>query len=177
MEQDLPVNVTLDDKSILTLRAVGPQDRILLRDAFSALSAESRYMRFLSQRSDLSTAELDSFTAPNDTAHTAIGALFGDKPVGIARFIRTDDPVTAEIAFTVSDGFQGRGIGSALLEMLMQIAVEQDIAHFIALVHSGNTAMRRLLWKYGGTVTQSHGRETEYQIDLAAAADRRQLRA
>ena len=42
----------------------------------------------------------------------------GEVPLGVARFVRRDEPGTAEVAVTVVDDWQGRGVATALLERL-----------------------------------------------------------
>ena len=51
--------------------------------------------------------------------HVAWGAIDGDNPIAIGRFIRfDDDPTAADFAITVFDTHQGRSIGPMLLEIL-----------------------------------------------------------
>jgi RimJ/RimL family protein N-acetyltransferase len=66
--------------------------------------------------------------------------------VGIARYIRhADDPHAAEIAVTIVDDWQGRGLGTELLMRLSGRARCEGIHRFTALVAEDNTAMAGLL--------------------------------
>ena len=60
--------------------------------------------------------------------------------VGVGRYEPTDDPDTAEIAFVVQDGFQGRGRGSILLRQLLDAAEARGIHRFRAFVLADNGA-------------------------------------
>ena len=70
--------------------------------------------------------------------------------VAVARVIRLrDDPRAAEVAMTVTDALQGRGLGSKLLELLVVEAKEHGIERLVAHVVDGNTPIKRLLQKSG----------------------------
>jgi len=107
--------VVLRDGSAVTIRRVRGTDAPLLADGFARLSAASRRMRFMGVKKDLSAAELRYFTDVDHHDHEALGALDrgSGHGVGIARYIRdADDPQAAEIAVTIVDEWQGRGLGT-----------------------------------------------------------------
>jgi len=65
--------------------------------------------------------------------------------VGIARYVRDrEDPHAAEIAVTVIDGWQGRGLGTELLARLSERACQEGIRRFTAAVAADNAAMTGL---------------------------------
>ena len=98
-------------------------------------------------------------------AHPGIDALLGrgrlrrplrlgddqrDDPVADARFVRDhDDPTAAEIAFTVADAYQGRGIGSFLIGALSIAARVDGVERFSARMLSENVPMRAIMDRYG----------------------------
>src|SRR5262249_58420322 len=68
------------------------------------------------------------------------------RAVGIARYIRdAEDPHAAEIAVTIVDDWQGRGLGTELLARLSDRARSEGICRFTALVADDNMAMAGLL--------------------------------
>jgi RimJ/RimL family protein N-acetyltransferase len=88
--------------------------------------------------------------------------------VGIARYIRDrDDPHAAEIAVTIVDDWQGRGLGSELLAQLAGRACQEGICRFTAVVAAENTAMVRLLRNFGADLVRRGAGELEYEIVLA----------
>jgi len=106
--------VVLRDGSAVLIRPVRRADAALLADGFARLSTRSRRLRFLSPKKELSSAELGYFTDVDHHDHEALGALdhADGRGVGIARYIRDAvDPQAAEIAVTVIDDWQGRGLG------------------------------------------------------------------
>ena len=63
----------------------------------------------------------------------------------MARYVRSDDAGSAEVAVTVVDDWQGRGAGTALLERLVERARENGIERFVALVLQENDDAHRAL--------------------------------
>ena len=136
--------VVLRDGSAILIRQIHRADAPLLADGFTRLSAQSRQMRFLTAKKELSPAELRYFTDLDHHDHEALGALdhAGGRGVGIARYVRdAHDPHTAEIAVTIVDDWQGRGLGTELLAQLSDRARQEGIRYFIALVSAGNSAI------------------------------------
>jgi len=100
------------------IRPVHGTDAPLLADGFARLSARSRQMRFLMAKRELSPAELRYFTEIDHHDHEALGAVdrASGRGVGVARYVRSaEDARSAEIAVTVVDEWQGRGLGTAAL--------------------------------------------------------------
>lgn len=163
--------VVLRDGSAVLVRPVRADDAPLLADGFSRLSAESRRLRFLTGKSALSEAELEYFTTVDHHDHEALAALQPDdgRGVGIARYIRlADDPDAAEVAVTVVDDWQGRGLGTELLSQLTDRARQEGIRRFTALVAADNAAVVGLLHELGAQVRALHAEygAVEYEIDL-----------
>jgi GNAT superfamily N-acetyltransferase len=131
--------VVLRDGSQVVIRQVQRADAPLLVDGFARLSARSRQMRFLTEKKKLSAAELRYFTEVDHHDHEALGALShtDGRGVGIARYVRdAEDPQAAEIAVTIVDDWQGRGLGTKLLAQLSDRARQEGVHRFTALVSS-----------------------------------------
>jgi len=143
--------VQLSDGQRVLLRTARPSDKQLLLDAFERLSPDSRYARFMAPKAKLTKDELRYFTEVDGIDHFAIGAIrehlvSKDEGVGSARFVRlADRPDTAEPAVTVVDGFQGKGLGSVMLQRLIEAAWERDIRWFRTELLAENTASKRML--------------------------------
>jgi RimJ/RimL family protein N-acetyltransferase len=161
--------VVLRDGSTVLIRQVHSADAPLLADGFARLSARSRQLRFLTPKKDLSPAELRYFTDLDHHDHEALGALdhAGGRGVGIARYVRdADDPHSAEIAVTIADDWQGRGLGTELLAQLSDRARSEGIRRFTALVAADNAAMTALLRRVcADPVHREHG-TIEWEITL-----------
>src|SRR5215469_11125332 len=161
--------VVLRDGSKVLIRQVQPADAPLLADGFARLGDKSRRMRFLARKDQLSAAELRYFTDVDHHDHEALGALnqADGRGVGIARYIRdAEDPHAAEIAITIVDDWQGRGLGTELLTRLSNQARSAGICRFTALVDEDNTAIAGLLRKAGADLARRESTTAEYQITL-----------
>lgn len=82
----------------------------------------------------LSDKDVHRFTHVDYTERVALVMTANDKLVGIARYDRIGGPSApeAEVAFNVSDHYQGRGVGSVMLEHLAAIGREQGVREFVA---------------------------------------------
>src|SRR5262247_903195 len=161
--------VALRDGSKVLIRQVQSADAPLLADGFARLSPQSRRMRFLMTKKELSAAELRYFTDVDHHDHEALGALdqADGRGVGVARYVRdADDPHAAEIAVTVVDDWQGRGLGTELLTRLSGRARAEGIHRFTALVADDNTAMAALLRNMNASLVGRSPGTVEYEITL-----------
>jgi RimJ/RimL family protein N-acetyltransferase len=166
----------LRDGTRVTLRPIEPEDRQALLAGFDRLSPESRYRRFFSPMPRLSDRHLDYLTQVDHRDHEALVAIDRDSGdvVGVARFVRTAAD-EAEPAIVVADDWQGRGLGTTLVDRLADRAREERIERFRAPVLAGNAAAIELLSGLGHTVRRHAGNEVELLIELApepTAADR-----
>ena len=162
---------TLRDGTPVLLREARPEDVPLVRLGFDQLSDRSRQFRFLRAMPRLSDDDL-SFLAGAD-GNEVIGALdlSGEEPepVGMARYVRLPGrPDAAEVAITVVDSHQGRGLGTLLFGCLAWQAERSGLKGFVALVHHGNRQMRSLLEDLGATVEEDMGGELQYHMPLHA---------
>ncbi len=93
------------------------------------------------------------FTEVDHDKRVAIVATVGDEIIGVGRYDRVSD-AEAEVAFTVRDDHQGRGLGSVLLEHLAAAARERGVDRFVAEVLPGNRKMLGTFAVAGYTVAQ-----------------------
>lgn len=168
--------VRIRDGSEVDLRPIEPSDKDLLREGFERLSLESRYERFLSPLDHLSAAVLRYFTEVDHHDHEALVALDPEsgRMVGVARYVRDENPEIAEAAITVADDWQGRGLGTLLLHELAERAREEGIERFSAYVLARNEDMLGLLRRLGPArvVDRQHGAvQIEAELPRAGVSD------
>ena len=166
--------IVLRDGSHVLIRQVQSADAPLLADGFARLSADSRWMRFLTPKKALSPAELRYFTDLDHHDHEALGALdTGDgRGVGIARFVRNADaPYAADIAITIADDWQRRGLGSELLARLSDRARQEGIRRFTALVAAENVAVAGLLRNACASLVGRDSSTLDYEIALVPSQE------
>jgi RimJ/RimL family protein N-acetyltransferase len=159
----------LRDGSEVVIRQVRSSDAPLLADGFARLGPESRRLRFLRRKDELTPAELRYFTDIDHHDHEALGALdhAAGGGVGVARYVRdASDPQSAEIAVTVVDDWQGRGLGAELLAQLSGRARAAGIRRFTALVSADNAAMTALLRRLCADPVHREYGTVEWEITL-----------
>jgi RimJ/RimL family protein N-acetyltransferase len=163
----------LRDGSWVAIRPVWPEDAALLRDGFARLSARSRRSRFFVEKLRLSEAEVRYLTNVDHHDHEALGAVSRDgRGVGVARYVRDrDDTASAEVAVTVVDEWQGRGLGGKLLALLSGRARAAGITRFTAVTAADNTASKTLIVHAGGLRVSGRGPHWEYEIPLEPLRD------
>ena len=143
----------------LLIRELGAADRVALAFLFGRLGATSRYQRFLRVKDELSADDLDELT---DVDHWHREALIAWSPVprapiGVARYVRCAEFDVAEIAVTVVDTWQRRGIGGALLLALRERAERAGIRTFTATMLYGNRGALALVHGLGTSTVASAG--------------------
>ena len=161
--------VRLQDGTSIVLRPIEATDKALLAGAMARLSPESRYRRFFGVHNELTERELAYLTEIDHRDHEAILALDPEagEAVGVARYVRTDEPARAEAAVAVVDDWHGRGVARELLEELSDRARQEGVERFAALVQADNDRALGALSALGPTTrTQSAG-VIELDIELA----------
>ncbi len=151
-----PVPIQLADGSEFDLRPVLPGDHERITSGAVEFSSETLYRRFMSPGGP--SGALMDYLFEVDYVHHFVWVLSDglDGPVvADARFVRDeDDPCLAEIAFTVGDDYQGRGIGNFLMDALIVAAHVGGLKRFSASVLSDNIPMRAILDKFGAEWTR-----------------------
>lgn len=132
--------VVLTDGGQIVIRPIRPDDKDAIASGFDRLSERSRYRRFFAPLERLSAADLRYLTEVDHHGHEALIAHDKEtgESLGVARFVVSDDPDCAELAVTVVDDWQHRGVATALLERLIERARAEGVRRFIALVLGEN---------------------------------------
>ncbi|MDO5712129.1 MAG: GNAT family N-acetyltransferase, partial [Micrococcales bacterium] len=146
-------DVVLRDGSIGHVRPITPDDAAAIHRFHDGQSAESVYLRFFAPIKHLSDRDVRRFTNVDHKTRVALIIVVGDAIVGIGRYDVLDDPKVAEVAFNISDHYQGRGVGSVLLEHLAAIAQEGGVTRFVADVLPQNRKMMKVFTDVGYEVT------------------------
>jgi GNAT superfamily N-acetyltransferase len=172
----------LRDGAAVVISRITPEDAPMLADAFARLSEESRRLRFLGPKPTLSSSELRYLTEVDGHRHEALSAIdpATARGVAIGRWVRDPErPERAEVAITVADDWQRRGLGRLLLERLAERARDEGVESFTALVSHDNRNMQGLLEhiEAPSRITRMGGGVAEYEIELAPKGLGAQLEA
>jgi GNAT superfamily N-acetyltransferase len=146
MDRDGGEVIVLADGARVLLRELLPADREELAERYLELSPEARRLRFFNAPDHLSERLLDYLMDVDGVDRCALVAFAiddeGAPGVGLARYSRSrDEPECAEAAVTVLDAYQNRGIATALLLRLGDVARRHGISTFTASVMWENRAL------------------------------------
>lgn len=139
-----------------TVRMPTPQDFPLLAELLTGLSADSRYLRFLSPVPAF-TSERAEYIArqlwlenpwPTQVLLATIQEESGEKVIGLGELHTNPKHCEqADFALLVGDEWQGQGIGTLLLARLVNLAARRGITTLRSEIHPSNKAMRKVLSK------------------------------
>jgi acetyltransferase len=153
----------------LLIRPIRPEDAPLMEKLFEALSPRSIYTRFFSPLKRLPHQMLARFTQidyDREIALVAIQESAGDeKMLGVARYFLERNQKYAEFSVVVGDPWQGKGIGAALLQRVLDIAQARGIQSIWGTVLAENTQMLKLSRKLGFDVKKIPD-ASEYEVRL-----------
>jgi acetyltransferase len=162
MHVDIPpdrprVEATLNDGSVALLFPLAQEDRPYLVQGLDEMSLESRFSRFGQGRQRLSESEWDYLTEIDQRSHVAWVAVVDGQGAGVGRYIVIPGADCAEVAVTVLDTFQGRGIGTALFLALVAVARADGVRELCFEVIPSNVKVRAIMQLVGASVTLTDG--------------------
>jgi RimJ/RimL family protein N-acetyltransferase len=130
--------MALADGAVLQVRMIEPADAARLERMFFRLSPTTIYRRFFSPITEPSARMLRWFTNVDHDRREALVALDGDEIVAVARYDARTGESEAEIAVTVEDTWQHRGVGTHLARALAACALDHGFERFIATMLPDN---------------------------------------
>lgn len=167
------VHRVLRDGTSVQIRLLTPADGDRLRAFHSGLSMESTRLRYFAPKPKLSDKDVAWLTDVDVVNRCALVAIERDNIIAVGRWMRGDEGLpSAEVAFITADGEQGRGIGTLLMAMLIEMAPDHGITEFTASVMMENSSMTKVLRHAGyriSTTAESGVRDTV--IDLLSPLD------
>ncbi len=146
----------------ILLRPIQPEDEPLMVGFHQTLSDQSVYFRYfhmigLQQRVD--HERLSHICRIDPVREMVLVAedldpLTGQPAVvGVGRLNKIPGTPDAEFAILLSDAYQGRGLGSGLLQELIGFGREAGVREIIGEIHPENQAMKAVCRKLGFQIT------------------------
>jgi acetyltransferase len=132
----------------ITVRTLHPEDRAIEEAFVRDLSPTSRYLRFHSALPALTPAMTERFLNLDYPDQMALIASIpdgdGERQIAVARWARPQGETAADLGIAVADDWQGKGLGTALLKRLLELAAVAGIEQITANVLYENQRMRAL---------------------------------
>lgn len=137
----------------ITIRPIRPEDAAIERAFVKGLSPEARYLRFHQALRELSQELLVRFTQLDYHRELALIATIDvdgqETEIAVARFFPNPDAQSAEFAIVIADAWQRRGLGTRLMNQLIEAAREKGFSALEGEVLARNTGMLRFTEKLG----------------------------
>jgi len=163
-----PCTAELVDGSVIALRRLEPTDTEAIFGLYESLTDEERYLRFFAMHPAHLQERARSIAEPQSD-QVSLGAFSSGKLLGIANYVACEQPGDAEVTVAVAHAEHLRGVGTALLRRLGQIARENGVHRFVAEVLWENHLMLQVLTDTGWPCTRHlDGSVHHVEIDLGA---------
>jgi acetyltransferase len=141
----------------VTIRSIQPEDEALLFEFHKTLSDHSvhfRYFGAVSLRQRTMHERLRRHCVLDHAREFALVADYAESNghhqiLGVGRLFREPGCDEAEFALLISDSWQGRGLGTALLNLLVAVGRQSHLRRIIGHILPDNTAMRHVCEKVG----------------------------
>lgn len=145
---NLKQEATLPNGLKVQIRPVRPEDAQLEQNFVRGLSERTKFLRFMQSVKELSHEMLVRFTQidyDHEMAFVALADVKGKtEQIGVARYTTNPDGKTCEFALVISDDFQGQGVGSRLMEVLIKHAQSRGLKQMRGEVLAENAGMLKL---------------------------------
>lgn len=149
----------LADGTNVTIRPIRPEDADIEKTFVHELSPQSKYYRFMHAVNELTPKMLAYFTQIDYSREMAIIAVTDDDDkqtqIGVARYIVNPDGNSCEFALVVSDQYPSQGLGSRLMEAIMEAARSYGIRIMEGEVLADNHRMLSLVKRLGFSIMTS----------------------
>jgi acetyl coenzyme A synthetase (ADP forming)-like protein len=163
--------VLLKDGSRILLRPIKGDDVERWLEFISRLSHRTKYLRFHSVPNLGSEEAIRFCSVDYNNAFAFVAEVLRDQHqeiIAIGRYSRLPTRSSAEVAFVIEDAYQGKGIGTKLMEWLANVARDNGITTFEAYVLTGNREMMTVFKNYGFHIT-SELEEGVYRVAFPIA--------
>jgi len=148
-----PAPVILRDGTTAWVRPARPDDIERLNSLFSRASRESLWLRFFTSAKHIERRDLERMVDIDGVGRMTYLITRGEgaeeQALAVGGYVRLPRWDTAEVAFFVDDTFQGKGLGTLLLERLAAHARQQGILTLVADVLPENHRMLQVFRKSG----------------------------
>jgi acetyltransferase len=168
--------ITLRDGTAVVLRPIRPEDEPLLIAFHEALSEQSVYLRYFHTLKLNRRVAHERLTRICFIDYDREMALVADRKdpaaesheiLGVGRLSKRRGTDEAEFALIVRDGYQGRGLGSALARQLVEIAGQEGVRRIVADMLPQNQAMKRIFSQLGFRISRGEsGDVLQAELDL-----------
>jgi acetyltransferase len=142
----------LEDGTSILLRPIKPEDEGRFNELFKSLSAETMRLRFFEIIKEMTHETLTRYCNVDYAREIAIVAELnqgGRQMIGGCRVIVDPDGKSGEFALLVGDKWQGFGLGSKLMDSIVEVARDMGLKSVYGYIIASNHRMLNLMSKKG----------------------------
>jgi acetyltransferase len=162
---DLTTQWQTTEGVMVTIRPIRPEDARLEQEFIGNLSPMAKYFRFMHEVKELTPETLVRFTQVDYETEMAFVATVQNQNetiIGIARYFTQADRESCEFAIAVADTWQNKGVGSRLMNALMNAARTKGIKSMSGRILAENAKMLEMVQHLGFAVKP--GEDTSVKV-------------
>ncbi len=163
-------NCMLKNATPVVIRPIKPEDEILLHELYKSLSEETMRFRFFQIYREVTHDTLSRYCNLDYDREIAIVAEIQEdkkKIIGVVLLMVEPGGKRGEFAVLVGDQWQGFGLGSKLMDYIIEIGKDMDLKTIYGYVISSNTKMMHLCSKKGFKMEPVDEEITKVNFDLS----------
>lgn len=159
----------LRDGTQVILRSIKPEDEMLWLEMFGNFSDESIWNRFFNVIQDTPHEFRVRYCDIDYNREIAIIAELQDderKMLGVARFTFDSSMRSGELAFIVADCWQGLGLGTMMVQHVINICKEKKVEAIYSFILPNNYRSIKFLKKLDFTMDYSDNEQVKAVLNL-----------
>ncbi|MCJ7683705.1 MAG: GNAT family N-acetyltransferase [Desulfobacteraceae bacterium] len=168
--EKLACEYTFKENLTVRFRAIKPSDVDEMRRLFYRFSDEAVYYRYFSPIKTMPHAKMQEYVNVDYSKTMSIVGIMGEpgegRIIAEGRYVRLHDLLYADVAFVVDEDYQGKGIATFLLKMLVRIAKEKGMEGFKADVLATNKSMLKVFESAGDGPIQAVMDSGVYELTI-----------
>lgn len=160
----------LKDETPVLLRPIKPEDEALLQELYQSLSEETMQFRFFQVFSEVSHETLTRYCNLDYDREIAIVAEIQKdrkKIIGVVLLLLEPGGKRGEFAVLVGDQWQGLGLGSKLIDYIIEIGRDMGLNIIYGYTMSSNTKMVHLCTEKGFKMEPFEGEIAKITLELS----------
>jgi GNAT superfamily N-acetyltransferase len=140
----------------VTIRPIHAADSAMEGQFVRSLSMETKHYRFFGGVKELSPGELEHLCDVDGRHSMAFVATVRtnghETEIGVSRYVESSKEDVREMAVTIADEWQHKGLAELLVKRLIEYAKKRGVKQLYSVELADNSAMRELAGKFGMSV-------------------------
>jgi RimJ/RimL family protein N-acetyltransferase len=161
--------LVLGDGWRIFVRPIKPDDEFLIHDLLVHVSKQDLRLRFFDSIREFShqfIARLTQIDYAREMAFVAIDEA-SDEVVGVVRLYSGSSHETGEYAILLRSDLKGRGLGWALMQLIIEYAKSEGLKRIVGQILQENSVMLKMCRELGFDIKTDTGDRGLYDVTLS----------